>query len=95
VRAQNSAGHKFTVAVGKSGRFALWLPAGLCRLTGRGPMFPVNGVEGMRAGPTCARQGREDDTGCSSGLSAFLMTVPLTGVRASYANLTRQGFMGA
>jgi len=49
VTAQNSAGHKFTVAVGKSGKFVLWLPAGLYRLTGRSPMFLVNGVEG-----TCA-----------------------------------------
>jgi hypothetical protein len=49
VTAQNSAGHKFTVAVGKSGKFVLWLPAGVYRLTGRSPMFSVNGVEG-----TCA-----------------------------------------
>jgi hypothetical protein len=49
VTAENSAGHKFTVAVGKSGKFVLWLPAGLYRLTGRSPMFLVNGVEG-----TCA-----------------------------------------
>jgi hypothetical protein len=37
------------VAVGKSGKFVLWLPAGVYRLTGRSPMFSVNGVEG-----TCA-----------------------------------------
>jgi len=49
VTAQNSAGQKFTVAVGKSGKFVLWLPEGLYRLTGRSPMFLVNGVEG-----TCA-----------------------------------------
>jgi len=49
VTAQNSAGHKFTVTVGKGGKFVLWLPAGLYRLTGRSPMFSVNGVEG-----TCA-----------------------------------------
>ena len=45
VTAQNSAGRKFTVAVGKSGKFVLWLPAGLYQLTGRSPMFLVDGVE--------------------------------------------------
>ncbi len=45
VTAANTAGRKFTVTVGKSGRFGLSLPAGVYRLTGRSPMFSVNGVE--------------------------------------------------
>jgi len=49
VTAENAAGHKFTVTVGKSGRFVLSLLAGVYRLTGRSPMFSVNGVAG-----TCA-----------------------------------------
>ncbi len=49
VTAKSSTGHKFTVTVGKSGRFVLSLPAGVYRLTGRSPMFSVNAVEG-----TCA-----------------------------------------
>ena len=61
VTAQNSAGHKFTVAVGKSGRFVLSLPAGVYRLTGRGPMFSVNGVEGTCAAdqPVLVRAGKK------------------------------------
>jgi hypothetical protein len=48
VTAKDSAGHKFTVAVGKSGKFVMSLRAGVYRLTGRSPMVTVNGVE-----PTC------------------------------------------
>ena len=61
VTAQNSAGHKFTVAVGKSGKFVLWLPAGLYRLTGRSPMFSVNGAEGTCAAdqPVRVRAGKK------------------------------------
>ena len=61
VTAQNSAGHKFTVAVGKSGKFVLWLPAGVYRLTGRSPMFSVNGVEGTCAAdqPVLVRAGKK------------------------------------
>jgi len=36
VTAQNAAGFRFTVTVGKSGVFVLSLPAGVYRLTGRG-----------------------------------------------------------
>jgi hypothetical protein len=49
VTAKSSAGHAFTVTVGKSGRFVLSLPAEVYRLTGRSPMYHINGVEG-----TCA-----------------------------------------
>ncbi len=61
VTAQNSAGHKFTVAVAKSGKFVLWLPAGLYRLTGHSPMFSVNGVEGTCAAdqPVRVRAGKK------------------------------------
>ena len=61
VTAQNSAGHKFTVAVGKSGKFVLWLPAGVYRLTGRSPMFSVNGAEGTCAAdqPVRVRAGKK------------------------------------
>ncbi len=61
VTAQNSAGHKFTVTVGKSGKFVLWLPAALYRLTGRSPMFSVNGVEGTCAAdqPVRVRAGKK------------------------------------
>ena len=45
VTAANTAGRKFTVAVGKSGKFAFQLSAGLYRLTGRSPKVTVNGVE--------------------------------------------------
>src|ERR1035441_6581877 len=48
VTAKDSAGHKFTVAIGKSGKFVMSLRAGVYRLTGRSPMVTVNGVE-----PTC------------------------------------------
>ena len=77
VTAQNSAGHKFTVTVGKSGKFVLWLPAGLYRLTGRSPMFSVNGVEGTCAAdqPVRVKAGKKT-LGCRSGLSTYVMTAP-------------------
>jgi hypothetical protein len=45
VTAESSFGHKFTVRVGKSGRFVLSLPAGVYGLTGRSPMVTVDGAE--------------------------------------------------
>jgi hypothetical protein len=61
VTAKSSTGHKFTVTVGKSGRFVLLLPAGVYRLTGRSPMFSVNGVEGTCAAdqPVRVRAGKK------------------------------------
>ena len=61
VTAANTAGHKFTVTVGKSGKFVLWLPAGLYRLTGHSPMFSVNGAEGTSAAdqPVRVRAGKK------------------------------------
>jgi hypothetical protein len=45
VTAKNSAGHKFTVTVGKSGKFMLSLPAGVYRLTGHSPRVLSDGAE--------------------------------------------------
>jgi photosystem II stability/assembly factor-like uncharacterized protein len=61
VTAANTAGRKFTVTVGKSGRFVLSLPAGVYRLTGRSPMFSVNGAEGTCAAdqPVRVRAGKK------------------------------------
>jgi hypothetical protein len=62
VTAKNSAGHRFTVTVGKSGKFEFALSAGLYRLTGRSPKVMGNGVEatcGIFAPPVRVRAGKE------------------------------------
>jgi len=61
VTAKNAAGHQFTVAVGKSGRFVLSLPAGVYQLFGRSPMVTGNGVEAtcVVARPLRVKAGQE------------------------------------
>ena len=62
VTAKTSTGRRFTVTVGKSGKFVLSLPAGLYGLTGRTPMVTVNGVEptcGVWEPPVRVRAGKE------------------------------------
>ena len=61
VTAKNAAGHRFTVTVGKRGKFVLSLPAGVYQLTGRSPMVMVNGVEAtcVLAQPVRVRAGKE------------------------------------
>ncbi len=53
VTAQNSAGFKFTVTAGKSGKFVLSLPAAVYQLTGHSPM--VGQIDCAAAQPVCVK----------------------------------------